>query len=156
MTICRVDSNQESGSPKLEILASTIESGERETSGRTLRVIVVDDERVIAESLADILSGEGCEAVAVTSGVEAINLAKKIEPHVVISDVAMPDMNGIETVQQIRAFLPECRIVLFSGHASTADLLKQARAEGNEFELLTKPVRPAALLSLLGLSRSNQ
>lgn len=60
-------------------------------------MIVVDDERVIAESLADILRGEGCEAVAVTSGVEAVDLAKKIQPHVVISDVAMPDVNGIET-----------------------------------------------------------
>lgn len=117
---------------------------------KKLKVIVVDDEPVIAESLADILEGEECEAFALSSGAAAIELARQIGPDVVISDVAMPDMNGIETVRRIREFLPDCRIVLFSGHASTADLLKRAHAEGATFELLTKPVRPGALISLRG------
>jgi CheY-like chemotaxis protein len=153
MTIlCRFDFHfDESGKPMFPPIPGHAESAGRETSRKKLKVIVVDDEPVIANSLADILNGEGCETVALSSGAAAVELARQIQPDVVISDVAMPDMNGIETVQRIRAFLPDCRIVLFSGHASTADLLMQARAEGNVFELLTKPVRPAALLSLLGL-----
>jgi CheY-like chemotaxis protein len=153
--ICRFDSQfDESGKPKIPLWGTG--SAGRDTSQRKLKVIVVDDERMIAETLADILNGEGCDATAVSSGLAAVELAREILPDAVISDVAMPDMNGIEAVQRIRAFLPECRIVLFSGHASTADLLKQARAEGNVFELLTKPVRPAALLSLLGLLKPKQ
>jgi CheY-like chemotaxis protein len=153
--ICRFDSQfDESGKPRIPLLRT--EGAGRDTSQRKLKVIVVDDERIIAETLADILNGEGCDATAVSSGLAAVELAREILPDAVISDVAMPDMNGIEAVQLIRAFLPECRIVLFSGHASTADLLKQARAEGNVFELLTKPVRPDALLSLLGLLKPKQ
>ncbi len=158
MTIlCRVDSHSdEFGRPKFPLWANETEGAGGKISRKKLKVIVVDDEPVIAESLADILNGEGCETIAVSSGAAAVELARHIQPDVVISDVAMPDMNGIETVQRIRAFLPDCRIVLFSGHASTADLLKQARAEGNVFELLTKPVRPAALISLLGLREPKQ
>jgi CheY-like chemotaxis protein len=141
----------DAASSKYPIWAKPGKSGEAGRPEKKLKVIVVDDERVIAETLADILSGQGCEAVALSSGIAAIEVAREIMPDVVISDVAMPEMNGIETVQRIRAFLPECRVVLFSGHAATADLLKQARAEGDTFELLTKPVKPAALLSLLGL-----
>lgn len=154
MTGCyRVDSrSDEPAKPSFQPFASEAESRGQEASKR-LKVIVVDDEPVIAASLAEILNGEGCDSVAVSNGADAINLARKIQPDVVISDVAMPDMNGIETVQLIRGFLPDCRMVLFSGHGSTSDLLKQAHAEGNVFELLTKPVKPAAVLALLGLSK---
>jgi CheY-like chemotaxis protein len=156
MTIfCRFDSHSDGPrDPNFPVWEA--DSAGHATSRRKLKVLVVDDERVIAETLAEILNGEGCEAIALSSGFAAIELAREILPDVVVSDVAMPDINGIETVQRIRAFLPECRIVLFSGHASTADLLKQARAKGNSFELLTKPVRPAALLSLLGLIKPEQ
>jgi CheY-like chemotaxis protein len=145
----------ERGNSSFQPFANEAENRGQEAS-KKLKVIVVDDEPVIAETLANILNGEGCDSVAVSNGADAINSARKIQPDVVISDVAMPDMNGIETVQLIRGFLPDCRIVLFSGHASTSDLLKQARAEGNVFELLTKPVKPAALLALLGLPEPKQ
>lgn len=59
----------------------------------------------------------------------------------------MPDMDGIEAAIHIRAFLPECKILLFSGQAATADLLENARARGHEFEILAKPVHPQDLLA---------
>lgn len=55
----------------------------------------------------DIPNGEGYDAIGFTSGVAAVELARRIQPDVIISDVAMPDMNGIETVQRIRVFLPD-------------------------------------------------
>jgi CheY-like chemotaxis protein len=72
-----------------------------------------------------------------------------VTPDLIISDVIMPDMNGIEAAIQIRKFLPECKILLFSGQAATADLLKTARAQGHEFEILAKPVHPQDLLAKL-------
>ena len=114
------------------------------------RVLVVDDERVIADTLAIILNQNGFEATAVYTGSAAVERARASQPDLVISDVIMPDMNGIEAAIQIRQMLPKCKILLFSGQAATADLLEKARAQGHEFELLAKPVHPQDLLAKLG------
>jgi CheY-like chemotaxis protein len=113
------------------------------------RVLVVDDERVIADTLAIILNQAGFEAAAVYTGTEAVERARKEKPDLVISDVIMPDMNGIEAAIRIRQMLPGCKILLFSGQAATADLLEKARLQGHEFEILAKPVHPQDLLAKL-------
>ena len=113
------------------------------------RVLVVDDERVIADTLAIILNQHGYDASAVYTGTAAVERARSVKPDLVISDVIMPDMNGIEAAIHIRKFLPTCKILLFSGQAATADLLENARAQGHEFEILAKPVHPQDLLSKL-------
>lgn len=117
--------------------------------GRKPRVLVVDDEQVIADTLARILDLNGYEASAVYSGTAAVESARSLQPDLVISDVIMQDMNGIEAAINIRGFLPGCKILLFSGQAATADLLENARAQGHEFEILAKPVHPADLLAKL-------
>ncbi len=117
--------------------------------GRKPRVLVVDDEQVIADTLAKILDMNGYEASAVYSGTAAVESARSLQPDLVISDVIMADMNGIEAAIHIRGFLPSCKILLFSGQAATADLLENARAQGHEFEILAKPVHPADLLAKL-------
>jgi len=119
------------------------------------RVIIVDDDALIAESLADILNGEGFEATAVFSGQDAIDWAKKTKPDVVVSDVVMPEMTGIEAAKSIREFLPQCRVILFSGQALTNDLLSEAKSQGHTFEMLAKPVNPYSLINALR-SKSEQ
>jgi CheY-like chemotaxis protein len=116
---------------------------------RKPKVLVVDDERVIADSLAIILSRNGYDAAAVYTGTAAVERARVAKPELVISDVAMPDMNGIEAAISIRRILPACKILLFSGQAATADLLESARTQGHEFEILAKPVHPQDLLAKL-------
>jgi CheY-like chemotaxis protein len=113
------------------------------------RVLVVDDEQVIADTLAKILDMNGYDASAVYTGTAAVESARSLQPDLVISDVIMPDMNGIEAAISIRGFLPTCKILLFSGQAATADLLENARAQGHEFEILAKPVHPSDLLAKL-------
>lgn len=113
------------------------------------KVLVVDDERVIADTLAIILNQHGFDASAVYTGTGAVERARAVKPDLVISDVIMPDMNGIEAAIHIRKFLPSCKILLFSGQAATADLLESARAQGHEFEILAKPVHPQDLLAKL-------
>jgi len=119
------------------------------TSRPKPKVLVVDDERVIADTLAIILGQNGYEASAAYTGKEAVEKAKAWPPDLIISDVIMPDMNGIEAAIQIRKLLPKCKILLFSGQAATADLLESARQQGHEFEILAKPVHPADLLAKL-------
>lgn len=113
------------------------------------KVLVVDDERVIADTLAIILNKNGFDASAVYTGTAAVERARAVQPDLIISDVIMPDMNGIEAAISIRRFLPSCKILLFSGQAATADLLKEARERGHEFDVLAKPVHPQDLLAKL-------
>src|ERR1700750_1935131 len=114
-------------------------------AGRKPKVLVVDDEQVIADTLAKILDLNGYEASAVYSGTAAVESARSLQPDLVISDVIMQDMNGIEAAIHIRGLLPTCHMPLFSGQAAPADLLENARAQGHEFEILAKPVHPSDL-----------
>ena len=113
------------------------------------RILVADDERVIADSLAMILNLSGFEARAVYSGESALELAAEFKPEMLISDVIMGGLSGIDAAIQMRALYPQVKILLFSGQAATADLLEKARAQGYEFDILSKPVHPQDLLARL-------
>lgn len=141
-----------SGAPVF-LSSSASEGSESRTAQKKKKIIVVDDDALIAESLADILNGEGFEATAVFSGQDAIDWARKNQPDVLVSDVVMPEMNGIEAAKSIREFLPQCRIILFSGQALTKNLLAEARAQGHTFEMLAKPINPYSLLAVLRSKR---
>ena len=113
------------------------------------KVLVVDDERVIADTLAMILNQSGFDARAVYSGEKALELAPAFQPDMLISDVIMADLNGIDAAIYIRALLPGIKVLLFSGQAATADLLEKARKDGYEFDILAKPIHPQDLLNKL-------
>ena len=113
------------------------------------RVLIADDEQVIANTLAIILNQSGFEARAVYSGESAIEALETFQPNMLISDVIMAGMTGIEAAIKVRSRLPQCKILLFSGQAATADLLEKAREQGHEFEILAKPVHPTDLLAKL-------
>ena len=114
-----------------------------------MELIVADDEPLIILTVVEILKTGGFDAEAESDGVAAIERARSLRPDILLSDVQMPNMNGIEAAKRIREFLPNCRIVLFSGHVATGDLLEEARAEGHKFEILTKLIDPQDLLSAL-------
>jgi len=115
---------------------------------KPLRVFVVDDEDVIASSLAMILRFQGgFHARSFTDPLEALQTARLEAPDLLISDVVMPQLSGIDLAIQLREYCPDCKVLLFSGQAATAELLESARARGYTFELLLKPVHPADLLA---------
>lgn len=122
---------------------------EKNTNTSKPRVLVADDEQVIANTLAIILNQSGFEARAVYSGEKAVEAIDEFHPDMLISDVIMTGMTGIEAAIQTREKLPNCKILLFSGQAATADLLERARSQGHEFEILAKPVHPTDLLAKL-------
>jgi CheY-like chemotaxis protein len=109
----------------------------------------VDDERVIADTIVAILNQSGFSAVAAYNGSSAIDQARAKRPDIVISDVMMPILDGIEASIAIRKFCPDARIVLFSGHATTTELLASARSRGHHFEILAKPLHPSKLIEYL-------
>jgi DNA-binding response OmpR family regulator len=115
------------------------------------RIFVIDDEKIIADSLSAILKKSGFNASAFYDADTALSACEIAKPECIISDVAMPGMNGIDLAKQIRERFPTCTILLFSGHAATFDLLANARSSGHDFELLSKPVHPKDLLARLGI-----
>ncbi|MGA2649223.1 MAG: response regulator [Terracidiphilus sp.] len=111
-----------------------------------VRVFVVDDETVIANTLGMILRQQGFEAHSFSLPLEALNAARELMPDLLISDVVMPLLSGIELAIQVREHCPNCKVLLFSGQAATAGMLENARASGHDFEVLAKPVHPTDLL----------
>jgi DNA-binding NtrC family response regulator len=115
---------------------------------KQLRVFVVDDEDIIASSLAMILCLHGgFHARSFTKPLDALEATKLETPDLLISDVMMPLLSGIELASQVREHCPDCKVLLFSGQAATVSLLEEARANGHHFELLLKPVHPSDLLA---------
>lgn len=110
------------------------------------RVFVVDDERTIAWTLSLILRRAGFDATAFFNPELLLETAKTITPSLVISDVIMPEMTGIELSLHLRQMHPSCRILLFSGQAETSELLQRASEQNRHFDVLSKPVRPAEML----------
>jgi DNA-binding response OmpR family regulator len=116
---------------------------------RAKRILVVDDEDLVADSVAEILKEHGFDAHAAYSGKQAIDLAHERCPDILMSDVLMPRLNGVQTALAIREICPRVRVLLFSGQAGTVDILKRARSQGYDFELLPKPIHPDELLEKL-------
>ena len=67
-------------------------------------------------------------------------------PELLITDVSLPGMSGIELAITVRRIFPDCKILLFSGHVATAELLVRAQRAGHTFTLLSKPLHPRELL----------
>ena len=114
-----------------------------------LKVLIADDEKVIADTLAMILNLGGFEARAVYTGQNALDLAPAFQPDMLISDVLMADINGVDAAIKMRAMLPDIRVFLLSGQTATAELINQSKAGDLGFEVLVKPVHPRDLLTKL-------
>jgi CheY-like chemotaxis protein len=112
-------------------------------------VYVVDDEAVIATTLSIILKQSGFNARPFTNPLTALQAAGSEPPNLLLSDVMMPDLSGVELAIRMKTLCPACKVLLFSGQAATTDLLEEARKSGHEFTLLSKPVHPADLLATL-------
>lgn len=110
-------------------------------------VLVVDDEKVIADTLSVILSRNGLDVLTAYDGESALKLAQRSSPNLLLTDVMMPGMTGIELAIALTKTAPSCKVLLFSGQAATMDLLASAKEQGHQFSLLEKPIHPSDLLS---------
>jgi DNA-binding response OmpR family regulator len=124
-----------------------IESGKPKTKKAT--VLVVDDERLIADTMTEILRRSGFDAVCAYDGLSALELALNVNPDFVVTDVVMPHMNGVQLAIAIRKALPATEILLLSGQAGITEIVEGGRNEGYLFELIAKPIHPAKLLQRL-------
>jgi DNA-binding NtrC family response regulator len=109
-------------------------------------VLVVDDETVIADTLSVILSRNGFKVLTAYDGESALELARMFPPNLLLTDVIMPGMTGVELATAVTEADPKCKVLLFSGQAATIDLLANAKKQGHHFNILLKPIHPSDLL----------
>ena len=114
------------------------------------RVLIVDDERVISDTLLKIFIQAGYDVRAVYSAEGAMEVVRTTHwiPQFTLVDVHLPGMSGIDLAILLKAECPDCKVSLFSGHASTSDLLEAAARDGHVFDVMAKPVHPTDLLKL--------
>jgi len=131
------------------LTTASLPNGDSARATTSTRILVVDDEPLIADTIVQILNRNGFIAHAAYGGREAIEAARLTSPELILSDVLMPHIDGVEAAISIRKFLPDARIVLFSGQAATVEILARARQRGFQFELLAKPLHPTQLIKHL-------
>jgi DNA-binding response OmpR family regulator len=115
------------------------------TNGKP-RIFVVDDEQMIASSLAAILNQAGFDAIAFHQPLQALEAAQTGQPDLLLSDVIMPKLSGIDLAIQVRDLLPLCKVLLLSGMPDTEHLLSKSAEQGHTFQVLAKPIHPSELL----------
>lgn len=119
------------------------------TFGKGPRVFVVDDEAIISSTLTAILKLSGFDATAFNNPVNALEAALISAPDLLLSDVVMPGLSGIDLAIQVREHCPNCKIFLISGQATTNNLIESAAEHGHRFEILPKPIHPSELIKRL-------
>lgn len=113
------------------------------------KIYIVDDETLIAFTLEEILKNAGFDAKSFTKPLEALEAAKSATPDLLITDVVMPKMSGVELAIEFRTHYPGCQILLFSGQSRVADQLEKAREQGHNFAILAKPIHPRDLIAAI-------
>lgn len=115
---------------------------------KNIRVLVVDDDELICLTVSNTLVKLGCTVFKATNGNEGIAMFKKERPDIVISDLLMPEKEGLETIKEIRMLDPHVKIIAMSGGGSTQNMsfLKLAERLGASCTM-AKPILPAQLVS---------
>ncbi len=126
-------------------------------SRTAIRVLFADDHKVLRQGLIKIMSGQPNIEVAgeAVNGREAVHLARRLKPDVIVMDVSMPDMDGIEATRRIKAEMPEVRVIALSMHNDEhiSSIMKAAGAEA----FVTKAESSAKLLrAIYGVGRETQ
>ena len=122
------------------------------TRGRcdVARVLLIDDDELVLETMQLALTGTGHDVRVARDGGEALGVAAEFRPDLVVTDIVMPQREGLETIRELRRARPEVRIVAVSGGGSTrySDYLDLARKFGAD-RVLRKPFTPGALRKIV-------
>ncbi|MHB1021635.1 MAG: response regulator [Acidobacteriaceae bacterium] len=111
------------------------------------KVLVVDDERLVADTLCLIFKRSGFDCQAVYSGDEALLRLEEYTPELLLCDVTMPGVNGLEVASTVARLLPQCSILMLTGHYNNLKkIAEHAIKLARPLDVATKPVHPDELL----------
>lgn len=119
--------------------------------GEQLRVLVVDDDHLMARTLCDILWAKGYRAVAAHSGRQAIRALESDKCDCLLTDIRMPDLDGMQLVSAVKRIEPEPSVIVMTAYSSD-NSVQQALTEGG-LVVLDKPLDLDNLLDILGQVR---
>jgi two-component system alkaline phosphatase synthesis response regulator PhoP len=114
---------------------------------KNITILLVDDEPDILEIVEYNLSAEGYNVITAEDGVEAVKLAKKKKPQLIILDVMMPEMDGIEACEQIRKIPELADTIITFLTARGEDYSQMAGFDAGADDYITKPIKPKVLVS---------
>ncbi len=110
-------------------------------------ILIVDDEPAILSTLSGVLSDEGYEVQTAESGLEVIPLVQANPPSLVLLDIWMPEQDGIETLQQLKALYPDLIAIMMSGHGSIETAVKAIKL--GAYDYIEKPLSLEKILLLV-------
>src|SRR5687767_3109784 len=140
--------------PANSILARAV--GHANPAAGPIRVIIVDDHAVLRQSLRYLLEAQsGLEVVGEASnGRDAVDLAEKLLPDVVLMDTIMPGLNGIEATRQIRRRLPKTKVLMLTGYMEDEHVAGALKAGASGY-VIKKSDLEALLLGIQAVNRGN-
>ncbi len=119
----------------------------RKSSEESFRLLLVEDDDLVAAGLTTLLELEGFTVLTIDRGLAVVEAIKSFNPHVVILDLTLPDVDGIEVFRRLRKRWPDLPVVFSTGNGSSVDLTAELKRE--RVELLRKPYEIKELLAAL-------
>ncbi|MDD3813672.1 MAG: response regulator [Desulfocapsaceae bacterium] len=119
-----------------------------------IKLLIVDDEIEFAETLAERMELRGIATQTANNGKEALEMVHSSPPDLVILDLKMPDMSGLEVLQSIKSMHPSIEVIMLTGHGSTASGIEGM--EKGAFDYIMKPVDLNDLLEKLKLANEKR
>lgn len=114
---------------------------------KKLRILIVDDDDMMAESLAEVCKLEGYETVVPQKPSKAIDVLQGGDIDVVVSDIKMPEMNGVELLKAVKKIDENIPVILITGY--THDEMVQEAMDEGVYEILFKPMNPDKFFEIL-------
>ncbi|WP_299618670.1 response regulator transcription factor [uncultured Tenacibaculum sp.] len=112
-----------------------------------IKILLVDDEPDILEIVGYNLRSEGYQVFTATNGAEGVKIARKITPHLILLDIMMPEMDGIEACEKIRDIKPLENVIISFLTARGEDYSQVAGFDAGADDYITKPIKPKVLVS---------
>ena len=117
-----------------------------------LKVLVVEDDATVRDVLTTLLGFDGFEVESVDDGAKGLELAETMQPDVVLLDVVLPGMNGLEVCRSLRQKVPNARVVMLTGRGTAEDELDGVSAGADAY--LRKPFSSLELLDAMDVGKN--
>jgi len=108
------------------------------------RILLIDDEESIRRLLSISLGHKGFEVITAEDGKQGLKMFRKETPKIVLTDIKMPDIDGLEVLRQVKALDPEAQVIVITGHGDMESAIEALKLEASDF--LNKPIRDEALM----------
>lgn len=115
--------------------------------GKRLDVLLIDDEPIVGKRLKPALAKVGCEVEIFTDPREAVARLEEKEFDIVVADIRMEEIDGIEILERVTAKSPRTKVIMITGYA-TLEMAREAQAKG-AFDFIAKPFKPADLREVI-------